>query len=46
MLSSETTYTHARAHLASLLKQVVEDRQILVIKRRDGKNVALIADQK
>jgi antitoxin YefM len=44
MLSTETTYTHARANLASLLNQVVEDRQILIIKRKDGQNVALIAE--
>jgi antitoxin YefM len=44
MLSTETTYTHARAHLATLLKQVADDRQILIIKRKDGQNVALIAE--
>jgi antitoxin YefM len=44
MLSAETTYTYARSHLASLLKQVVDNREIAIIKRRDGKNVALIAE--
>jgi antitoxin YefM len=44
MLSTETTYTHARAHLATLLDQVVNDRQVLIIKRRKGQNVALIAE--
>ena len=44
MLTSETSYTHARDHLASLLDKVVDDQQIVVIKRRDRPNVALIAE--
>lgn len=39
----ETTYTKARENLASLLDQVVDDREVIVIKRRDHRNVALIA---
>ena len=45
MLSSETTYTQARANLASLLDKVVDDKQVLVIKRRDNRNVALISQE-
>lgn len=44
MLKSETSYTHARDNLASILDKVVDEREIVVIKRRDGRNVALIAE--
>ncbi|MFN6215956.1 type II toxin-antitoxin system Phd/YefM family antitoxin, partial [Microcystis sp.] len=43
MLSKETTYSQARMNLASLLDQVCDESQIIVIKRRNQKNVALIA---
>lgn len=39
----ETTYTKARENLASLLDQVVDNREVIVIKRRENRNVALIA---
>lgn len=44
MLNKETTYSQARMNLASILDQVCDDRQIMVIKRRNQKNVALIAE--
>lgn len=44
MLSKETSYSHARANLASILDEVVDQQQIFVVKRRNGKNVALIAE--
>ena len=44
MLTSETTYTEARNNLASLLDQVVDDKEVIVIKRRERGNVALIAE--
>jgi antitoxin YefM len=44
MLSKETTYSQARMNLASLLDQVCDESQIIVIKRRNQKNVALIAE--
>ena len=44
MLSKETSYSQARANLASILDEVVDQQQIFVIKRRSGKNVALIAE--
>jgi antitoxin YefM len=44
MLSKETTYSQARMNLASILDQVCEESQIIVIKRRNQKNVALIAE--
>lgn len=44
MLSQETTYSQARDNLANLLDKVVDEQQIVVIKRRNHKNVALIAE--
>lgn len=40
---SGTTYTFARAHLAELCDRAVSDREPIVITRRNGRNVALIA---
>lgn len=42
-MSIETTYTAARANLARLLDSAVEDREIIMIRRRRGEAVALIA---
>lgn len=42
-MSIETTYTAARANLAKLLDSAVEDREIVMIRRRGGEDVALIA---
>lgn len=44
MLSKETSYSHARANLASILDEVVDQQQIVIVKRRNDKNVALIAE--
>ena len=44
MLSKETTYSQARNNLATILDEVYDGRQIMVIKRRNHKNVALIAE--
>jgi PHD/YefM family antitoxin component YafN of YafNO toxin-antitoxin module len=44
MLSKETTYSQARMNLASILDEVCDEHQIIVIKRRNQKNVALIAE--
>ena len=44
MLSKETSYSNARANLAVILDEVVDQQQIFVVKRRNGKNVALIAE--
>jgi len=41
---NRTTYTQARANLASLCDQVAETRQPYVIERRNGENVALISE--
>jgi len=39
----KTTYTQARENLASLLDQVVSDREIAVIQRRGREDVALVS---
>jgi antitoxin YefM len=39
----ETTYSQARANLKKLLDEVVENREPVVIRRRAGGDVALIA---
>jgi antitoxin YefM len=38
-----TTYTNARANFAALCDEASENREIVVIRRRKGGNVALIA---
>ncbi len=42
-MATETTYTALRENLASLLDRVVDDREVLLVKRRGGRNVAIIA---
>jgi antitoxin YefM len=44
VLSRETTYSQARANLAEILDRVCDEKQIIVIKRRNHKNVALVAE--
>jgi len=39
----QTTYSNARANLAGLCDQVTENREIVVIHRRKGGSVAMIA---
>jgi len=40
MLTKETTYSNLRANLATILDQVYDQSQIMVINRRNGKNIA------
>ncbi len=42
-MTIQTTYSQARANLASLLDQVTSDREIVIIRRRNGEDVALVA---
>ncbi|ACL04091.1 type II toxin-antitoxin system Phd/YefM family antitoxin [Desulfatibacillum aliphaticivorans] len=42
-MAIQTTYTHARAHLASLLNEVSENREVVIIQRRGHEDVALIS---
>jgi len=39
----ETTYTALREQLASVLDQVADDREIVIVRRRKSKDVALVA---
>jgi antitoxin YefM len=39
----QTTYTQARAHLANLLDEVIDNREVIIIQRRGADDVALIA---
>jgi antitoxin YefM len=41
-LPVETTYTNLRQKLASVLKQVADDREVVIVRRKDAKDVALI----
>jgi antitoxin YefM len=43
-MANRTTYTQARANLASLCDRVAETREPHVIERRRGENVALISE--
>lgn len=42
-MAIQTTYTQARAHLATLLDQVSDNREVVIIQRRGAEDVALIA---
>ena len=39
----QTTYTQARANLAKLFNEVTENREIAIIRRRNGEDVAVVA---
>jgi len=40
----ETTYTALRENLASYLDRVTDDREVVVVKRRGARDVAIIAN--
>lgn len=42
-MTIETTYSKARGQLKSLMDCAVEDREVIVIRRRTGGDVALVA---
>ncbi len=42
-MAIETTYTQARANFKALLDEAVASREPVIIRRRDGEDVALIA---
>lgn len=42
-MKTETTYSHARANLKTLLEQVSETLEPVIIRRRGGEDVALIS---
>ena len=41
-MAIQTTYSNARENFASLLEQVVSDREIVIINRRGYEDVALV----
>lgn len=42
-MTTEITYSQARANLASLLDDVTENREVVIIRRRNAEDAALIA---
>ncbi len=42
-MTVETSYSEARQHLAALLDRAVDDRETIIITRRNGARVALLA---
>lgn len=42
-MAIQTTYTNARARLASLIDEVVKNREVVIIQRRGNEDVAMIA---
>ena len=42
-MTIETTYSQAREQLKSLMDRAVNDREIIMVKRRTGGDVAMIA---
>ncbi len=42
-MTIETTYSQGREQLKSLMDRAVEDREVIVVRRRTGGDVALIA---
>jgi len=43
LTQTQVTYTEAQANLDELCEQVISDRYAIIITRKDGENVALIA---
>jgi len=41
-MAVETTYSQLRANLASVLKKVVDDQEVVIVRRRDAEDVALV----
>ncbi len=42
-MTIHTTYTHARARLATLIDEVTKNREVVIIQRRGHEDVALIS---
>ena len=41
-MPTETTYTSLRENLASVLDQVVDDQETVIVRRKGGRDVALV----
>ncbi len=42
-MPTETTYSNLRANLSSILNQVSDDQEVVVVRRKGARDVALIA---
>lgn len=42
-MTIETTYSQAREQLKSLMDRAVDDREVIVVRRRSGGDVAMLA---
>ncbi len=42
-MAIETTYSNARANLASLLDEVIQNQQVVIVNRRGKEDVAMIS---
>ncbi len=42
MMATETTYTRLRANLSSVLDQVVDEQEPVIVRRKGARDVALI----
>lgn len=42
-MTIETTYSQARGQLKSLMDRAIDDREVILVRRRSGGDVALIA---
>ena len=43
MLSKQTNYTNLRQNLASLLDEIIENREIILVSRKGKEDVAMLA---
>jgi antitoxin YefM len=41
-MATETTYSKLRENLSSVLDQVVDDQEVVIVRRRNAKDVALV----
>lgn len=41
-MAIETTYTQLRANLARLFDRIVADREVVIVRRRGGEDIALL----
>ena len=41
-MALETTYTNLRGNLASVLDRVVDDQEVVIVRRRGARDVALV----
>jgi antitoxin YefM len=42
-MAIQTTYTQARANLSKLFDEVTDNREIVIVRRRRGEDIALVA---